>query len=309
MVHIAQNATELVGRTPMVYLNRLAAGAHGRLVAKLEYLTPGGSIKDRLAVGLLRDAAGQGLIDQGTVIVEATSGNTGISLAMACAALGRRLMLTMPETSRPERVALLRSLGAEVILTPAAQGMRGATSRAQELLASLPNAWMPDPFRNPANARLHRQTTGEEVWEQTEGKVDVFVAGSGTGGTITGVAEALQARKPAVKIVAVEPAESAVLSGGKPGGHRIQGIGPGFVPPVLRRDLIDEVLTVSSEQALAMSRRLMREEGLLAGMSSGANVHAALHLAQRPESAGKLIVTLLCDTGERHVYAGLFGPP
>lgn len=309
MPGMAQNAAELVGRTPMVYLNRVAAKAMGRVAVKVEYLTPGGSVKDRVAVGMLKQAEAQGLVDDETIIVESTSGNMGISLAFACAALGSRLILTMPETlqsERPERVALLRTMGAELVFTPASEGMRGATRRAQELVATLANAWMPDPFRNQANAKVHREGTAAEIWEDTGGKVDVFVAGTGTGGTLSGVAEGLKAKKPGITVVAVEPAESPVLSGGKPGPHRIAGIGPGFVPAVLRRDLIDEVITVSTPQAYDMSRRLMREEGLVAGVSSGANVFAALKVAQRRQSEGKLIVTILCDLADRYAHAGLF---
>ena len=309
MAGIAQNVAELVGRTPMVYLSRVTDKAVGRVAVKVEFLSPGGSVKDRIAVGMLKQAETQGLVDEETIIVESTSGNMGISLAFACAALGRRLMLTMPETlqtDRPERVALLRTMGADLVLTPASEGMRGATRKAQELVATLANAWMPDPFRNQANAAVHRETTAVEIWDDTQGAVDVFVAGCGTGGTLTGVAEGLKAKKPGVKVVAVEPAESPVLSGGKAGAHKIAGIGPGFVPAVLRRELVDEVLTVSTEQAYDMSRRLMREEGLVAGVSSGANVFAAVKVAQRPESEGKLIVTILCDLADRYAHGALF---
>jgi cysteine synthase A len=293
-----------VGRTPLVRLRRIGQGLPGRLAAKLESRNPTGSVKDRIAVAMVDDAEKRGALQPGGVIVEATSGNTGIGLAFVAAARGYKLMLTMPETMSVERRALLRLLGAEVVLTSGSL-MREAVERAKQILAETPGAVSLDQFRNPANPEVHRQTTGPEIWEDTQGQVDAFVSGVGTGGTITGVGDLLKQKKPGVRIVAVEPQKAAVLSGGTPGNHMIQGMGAGFVPPILRRDLIDEVLTVTEDDAFTNARRLAREEGILAGISSGAVLAAALRVAERPAMAGKLIVFTVCDTAERYVNSPL----
>ncbi len=306
MGRIYSDITETVGNTPLVRLNRVADGAHADVLAKVESFNPLASIKDRIGLSMIRDAEAKGLIGPGTVVIEPTSGNTGVGLAFVCAARGYKLILAMPDTMSVERRQLLRVLGAEVVLTPGSEGMVGAVRKAEELLAGTPNAFMPQQFKNPANPGVHRETTAEEIWRDTDGQVDVVVAGVGTGGTITGVAEAIKARKPEFKAIAVEPAESPVLSGGEPGPHKIQGIGPGFVPDVLRRDLVDEVIRVTSEDAGSMARRLAREEGILAGISAGAAVFAAVEVARRPETSGKLIVAILPDTGERYLSTWLF---
>jgi len=305
---VAKDVTELIGNTPLVQLNRITKGARAKVLAKLESFNPLGSVKDRIGVAMILDAEEKGLITQDTVVIEPTSGNTGIALAFVCAARGYRLILTMPETMSSERRQLLRALGAEIVLTPGAEGMAGAVRKAEELALQLPKTFMPQQFKNPANPEIHRLTTAEEIWRDTEGQVDILVAGVGTGGTITGVAEVLKERKPGFKAVAVEPASSPVLSGGEPGPHRIQGIGAGLVPEVLRLDLIDEVVRVTDEDAQETSRRLAREEGILAGISSGAAVWAALQVADRPENEGKTIVAILPDTGERYLSTGLYGP-
>jgi len=306
VVRIARDMTELVGKTPLVYLNRVTAGARAQVAAKLEFYNPCSSVKDRIGVAMIRAAEEEGRLGSGSVVVEPTSGNTGIALAFVCAVKGYRLILTMPDTMSIERRKLLAALGAEVVLTPGSEGMPGAVRRAEEIAASIPGAFMPQQFRNPANPRIHRETTAEEIWTDTDGRVDAVVGGVGTGGTITGIAEVIKARKPGFRVVAVEPAESPVLSGGAPGPHRIQGIGAGFVPEVLRTDLIDEIIRVTADQAGQMARRLMREEGILAGISSGAAAWAAVELARRTEMEGKLIVVILPDTGERYLSTWLF---
>jgi len=299
------DVTATVGRTPMVELGRLAKGLPGRVVAKLEMRNPCGSVKDRLGVALIEDAERQGVLRAGMTLVEATGGNTGIGLAFAAAVRGYRLVLTMPETMSTERVALLRHLGADVVLTPGIL-MGDAIARATQLVKEIPGSIMLDQFTNPANPEVHRRTTAVEIWEDTRGAVDVFVSAVGTGGTITGVGEVLKARKPGVRIVAVEPAGAAVLSGGPVGNHLMPGIGVGFIPAVLNRAILDEVMAVADEDAFGCTRRLAREEGILAGVSSGAALHAALAVAARPDAAGKMIVVLLADTGERYVTTTLF---
>lgn len=304
---IAEDITQLVGNTPLVRLKRVGKGLPVQLVAKLESFNPLGSVKDRIGLAMIEAAEREGALRPGMTIVEPTSGNTGIALAFVAAARGYRCLLVMPETMSEERRRLLRALGARLILTPGEKGMRGAVERAEELVAGNPEYFMPQQFQNPANPQVHRETTAEEIWEDTDGQVDIVVAGVGTGGTITGVGEVLKARKPSIQMVAVEPAASPVLSGGSPGAHKIQGIGAGFIPEVLNLEVVDEVIQVKDEDAGQMARRLAKEEGILAGISSGAALWAAMEVAKREESRGKMIVVLLPDTGERYLSTDLFG--
>src|SRR5271155_728167 len=303
---IAEDVTQLVGNTPLVRLRKVTEGAVADVVAKLEYFNPGGSVKDRIGVAMLDAAEEAGLLKPDTIILEPTSGNTGIGLAMVAAARGYKLVLTMPDTMSIERRMLLRAYGAELVLTPGKDGMPGAIAKAEELAKSDQRYFVPQQFENPANPAIHRATTAEEVWKQTDGKIDFFISGVGTGGTITGVAQVIKERKPEAKFIAVEPAASPVLSGGQKGPHPIQGIGAGFIPPVLDQDLVDEVITVGNDDALDLARRLALEEGLLVGISSGAAVVAALQVPRRPENKGKLVVVVLPSSGERYLSTVLF---
>ena len=308
-MRIADDMTRLVGGTPLVRLSKVGKGLPGLVVGKLESMNPCGSVKDRIGAAMIDAAERAGRIGPDTILLEPTSGNTGIALAWVAAVRGYKLTLTMPETMSLERRKLLSSFGAQLVLTPGAGGMKGAIAKAVEMAAVDPRYLVLQQFENPANPDVHRRTTAEEIWSDTDGTADVLVAGVGTGGTITGVAEVIKARKPSFKAIAVEPVDSPVLSGGKPGPHKIQGIGAGFVPGILRTDLLDEIVLVTNEQAGAMTRRLAREEGILCGISAGANVHAALEVAKRPEMAGKIIVTIICDTGERYLSTWLWDEP
>ena len=308
MKKVSKSITELIGNTPLLEIVNYNSqnGIKGKIIAKLEYFNPGGSVKDRVGYAMIKDAEEKGLVNKGTVIIEPTSGNTGIALALVAAARGYRLILTMPETMSIERRSLLAALGAELVLTPGSDGMKGAIKKAEELVSEIPNAFMPQQFNNPANSAAHRNTTAEEIWRDTEGQVDIFVAGVGTGGTVTGVGEKLKEKNPDIRIIAVEPYDSPVLSGGTPGPHKLQGIGAGFVPNVLNTSIIDEIIKVKSEEAFAAARKLAAAEGILVGISSGAALHAATEVAKRPDSAGKNIVVLLPDTGERYLSTALF---
>lgn len=306
MGRIYRDISETIGHTPLVKLNRIGAGLGAEIVVKLEARNPGGSVKDRIGLSMIQAAEREGKITADTTIIESTSGNTGIALALVAAARGYRLILVMPDTFSVERRKLLKAYGAELVLTPGSERMPGAIRKAEELAKDIPDSFIPQQFENPANPKVHRETTAQEIWEDTDGKVDILVSGVGTGGTVTGVAEALKARKPSFQAIAVEPTNSPVLSGGQPGSHKIQGIGAGFVPAVLRRELLDEIIQVTDDEALAMGRRLAKEEGILVGISSGAAVAAALKVAARPENVGKLIVAVLPDTGERYLSTPLF---
>lgn len=308
MSRISKNLTELIGNTPLLLLSNYMkkSDVPAEIIAKLEYFNPAGSVKDRIGFAMIRDAEERGLINQNSIIIEPTSGNTGVGLAFAAAALGYRLMIVLPEGFSIERRKLLIALGAELVLTPSSEGMSGAIKKAEELATTIPNSFMPQQFKNPANPEIHKDTTAEEIWRDTEGEVDIFVAGVGTGGTISGVGEGLRERKPSVKIIAVEPSDSPVLSGGKRGSHRIQGIGAGFVPDNFNRDVVDEIIQVKNEEAYETARQLARSEGLVVGISSGAAVFAALQVARRPENINKKIVVLLPDTGERYLSTDLY---
>ena len=308
MGKIAKSITELIGKTPLLEIGNFSRDnkLNAEVVAKLEYFNPGGSVKDRVGYSMILNGEEKGLIKAGTVIIEPTSGNTGIALAFVSAARGYRLILTMPETMSVERRNLLAALGAELVLTPGSEGMSGAIKRAKELATEIPNSYIPQQFENPSNPEVHRNTTAEEIWADTDGKIDIFVAGVGTGGTVTGVGEALKKKNPAIKVIAIEPKDSPVLSGGKPGPHKLQGIGAGFVPAIFNKDIVDEIITITTDEAYKAARSLAKNEGVLVGISSGAALHGSILLANRPENKGKRIVVLLPDTGERYLTTPLF---
>ena len=310
MAKVAKNLTELIGNTPLLELSNFnqVNNTLATIIAKLEFFNPGSSVKDRIGYSMIKDAEEKGLINKDTIIIEPTSGNTGIALAFIAAAKGYKLILTMPETMSVERRNLLKALGAEIVLTPGEKGMTGALNKAAELTENIAHSFMPQQFKNPANPEIHKRTTAEEIWRDTKGNVDIFIAGIGTGGTITGVGEILKKRRPQIKIIGIEPADSPVLSGGNPGPHKIQGIGAGFVPDILNKSVIDEIIKVENEDAFRISRLLARTEGLLAGISSGAAVYAALQVAKRPENKGKKIVVILPDSGERYLSTPLYNP-
>ena len=306
MIKIVNDVTELIGNTPLVKLNKIAKDVEAKIVGKLEFFNPCGSVKDRIGINMITEAEKKGFLKKDSVVVEPTSGNTGIALAFVCAVKRYRLVLTMPDTMSIERRKMLEAFGAEIVLTPGSEGMKGAIKKAEEIVKNNCKAFMPQQFKNPANPEIHRKTTALEIWKDTDGKVDILVSGVGTGGTITGIAEVIKKRKPSFKAIAVEPTSSPVLSGGEPGSHKIQGIGAGFVPDVLNRDIIDEIIKVTNEEAMICARRLAKEEGIFAGISSGAAVWAAIKVAKRKENAGKLIVVVLPDSGDRYLSTELF---